>query len=384
MSGWENLYGVRMIRRLYIHNFRCVENFELPLADLSSALLIGSNGAGKTTVGLALEVLQKIARGTNRVGDLVMPSDVTRQRFDTPMRFEIEVRLDGRIYSYSVAFELPDRFKELRVAAETLAVDGKPIFTRTLAQVRLARTGQDKEANFRIDWHLVALPIVQEESERDPIFILKRWLANMLILRPIPSMMRGDSEAETTQPNAQVTNFGAWFSGLLATSPSAYTKIDAYLREVMPDLQDIKNPVIARESRTLNVSFKNSQGTMTIPFEGLSDGEKCFMMCALVIAANDAYGPLLCFWDEPDNFLGPSEVGPSIMALRRAFKDKGQLIVTSHNPEAIRRFSDENTLVLFRKSHLEPTLVRSVEDFRTAGDIQGSFLDALLRGDLER
>ena len=373
-----------MIRRVYIHNYRCVENFVLPLTELSSALLIGKNGSGKTTVGMALEVLQKIARGTNRVGDLVTPNDVTRERFDTPMRFEIEVKLEGRIYTYTVAFELPDRFKELRVAEERLTVDGKPVFTRVLAQVRLARTGQDKEANFRIDWHLVALPIVQEESDRDPIFILKRWLANMLILKPVPTLMRGDSESETTQPNAQVTNFGAWFSGLLAASPSAYSKIDAYLKEVMPDLQDIKNPVIARESRTLNITFKNNQGVMTIPFGSLSDGEKCFMICALVIAANDAYGPLVCFWDEPDNFIGPSEVGASIMALRRAFKVQGQLIVTSHNPEAIRRFSDSNTLVLFRNSHLEPTLVRSVEEFRTAGAFEGSFLDALVRGDIER
>ncbi len=372
-----------MISRLYIHNFRCVENFGLLLNDLSSVLLIGKNGSGKTTVGMALEVFQKIARGTNRVGDLITPNDVTRDRFATPMRFEIDVKLDGRLFNYTVAFELPDRFKELRVAEEKLTVDGEPVFTRLLAQVQLARTGQDKEASFRIDWHLVALPIVQELSDRDPIFILKRWLANMLILRPVPTMMRGDSESETTQPNAQVTNFGAWFSGLIAASPSAYSKIDAYLKEMMPDLQDIKNPVVARESRTLNVIFKNDQGALTIPFGGLSDGEKCFMIYALVIAANDAYGPIVCFWDEPDNFVGPAEVGPSIVALRRAFRDQGQLLVTSHNPEAVRRFSDENTFVLFRKSHLEPTLISSVEDLRKSGDINGSFVNALTRGDIE-
>jgi predicted ATPase len=122
---------------------------------------------------------------------------------------------------------------------------------------------------------------------------------------------------------------------------------------------------------------------VTLPLEELSDGEKCFMICALTIAANDAYGPLLCFWDEPDNFLAPSEVGLSVMALRRAFQDGGQLIVTSHNPEAIRRFSDESTLVLHRNSHLEPTLVRSVEDIRTAGGVRGDFVDALLTGDVD-
>src|SRR5579862_1109251 len=119
----------------------------------------------------------------------------------------------------------------------------------------------------------------------------------------------------------------------------------------MPDFQDIRRP---SRSENLVVRFSNELGVMEVPFEDLSDGEKCFMICALVIAANDAYGPLLCFWDEPDNYLAPSEVGPSIMALRKAFMSKGQLIVTSHNPEAIRRFSDENTLILYRNSHLEP------------------------------
>src|SRR5438128_7894285 len=111
-----------MIRRLYIHNFRCLENFELPILGKSSLLLIGKNGAGKTTVGLALEILQRIARGTNRVGDLVKPTDLTRARAEVPLRIEIEVELDTKVYQYTVAFEFPKDFKELRVLEEKLTV----------------------------------------------------------------------------------------------------------------------------------------------------------------------------------------------------------------------------------------------------------------------
>jgi ABC-type multidrug transport system ATPase subunit len=103
------------------------------------------------------------------------------------------------------------------------------------------------------------------------------------------------------------------------------------------------------------------------------------MICALVLAANSAYGPVLCFWDEPDNYLALSEVGHFVMALRQGFQDGGQFIATSHNPEAIRRFSEENTLVLHRKSHLEPTIVRKLSDLQIGGDLVG----ALIRGDLE-
>src|ERR1700685_4177708 len=117
---------------------------------------MGKTGSGKTTVGLALEILQKIARGTNRVNDLVKPKDLTRGRTDVPVRFEIEVELQAKRYEYVIAFDFPEGFKELRVLEEKLAVGGQPIYTREKAQVNLARSGpqQEKEARFRIDWHL--------------------------------------------------------------------------------------------------------------------------------------------------------------------------------------------------------------------------------------
>ena len=101
-----------VIRRFYVHNYRCLENFELPISGKSSSLLIGENGAGKTTVSFALEILQKIARQKNRVGDLVKPKDFTRGSTDVPMRFEIEVELSSKIYQYAIAFEFPEGFKK--------------------------------------------------------------------------------------------------------------------------------------------------------------------------------------------------------------------------------------------------------------------------------
>jgi energy-coupling factor transporter ATP-binding protein EcfA2 len=349
----------------------------LPISGKSSALLIGNNGSGKTTVGLALEILQRIARGTNRVSDLVKPKDFICGRTDAPMRFEVEVELHGKTYGYSVALELPEGFKELRILDEKLSLEGNPVFTRESSEVFLNRG--DREAKFSIDWNLVALPIIQHQSLTDPLLVVKQWLARIVILRPVPSLIQGDSDKETLGPNPQVTDFGAWFAGLLAYAPSAYGKISEYLKQVMPDLKDIKNPVVGGDSRSLIVQFSNEQGNVTIPFEDLSDGEKCFMICAQVLAANDAYGPLLCFWDEPGNYLALSEVGHFVLALRKAFQSGGQFIATSHNPEAIRGFSDENTFVLYRKSHLEPTIVRPLNELQVSGNL----VDALIRGDVE-
>jgi ABC-type branched-subunit amino acid transport system ATPase component len=188
------MYHLLVIRRFYVHNFRCLENFELPVSGQSSVLLIGNNGSGKTTVGLALEILQKIARGTNQVSDLVKPKDLARGRADVPMRFEIEVELEGKIYGYTIVFELKG-LKELLVLEEKFEVGGRVIYAREAAQTPWKEIAAAMlRANLPIDRHLVALPLIQEQLRNDPLLVFKQWLARMLILRPIPSLILGDSK----------------------------------------------------------------------------------------------------------------------------------------------------------------------------------------------
>jgi predicted ATPase len=117
-----------MLQRLYINNFRCLDNFDLPVNEMPSVLLIGKNGSGKSTIRVALEVLQKIGRGMNRVGKLVERKDFGWERFNLPIRFEIEVLLGGQLYRYVLALELPEKFKESRVLEEQLLVAGVPLY----------------------------------------------------------------------------------------------------------------------------------------------------------------------------------------------------------------------------------------------------------------
>ncbi len=366
-----------MLQRLYVHNFRCLENFELRLKEMSSALLIGKNGAGKSTIANALKVLQSVGRGINRVGQLIQSEDFSRGGSDVPIRFEVEVLLEGKLYKYILAFELPESFRELRVFEEQLSIEGDSVYSRKEAQVTLI--SRTREAQFLVNWHLVALPVIQEQSETDPLHIFKTWLARMIILAPIPALMTGYSNGETLEPKQDGSNFSEWFSGLLSRYPAAYTQADRYLRDVMPDIQDFLNELIGKDAKSMIVRFEANSATLSVNFKDLSDGEKCFFLCAVVLAANKYYGPLFCFWDEPDNYLSLSEVGHFITSLRRSFKSNGQILVTSHNEEAIRKFSNENTFVLDRKSHLEPTLVRLLSDTPIKGDL----VDTLIRGDIQ-
>lgn len=104
-----------MIRRLYIHDFLCLQNFELPISRQPSTLLIGENGSGKSTIGFALQGRQRVARGNNRVGKLVRPGDFSMARSQVPMRLEIQVELQGSACDCTLALELPEGFRELRM-----------------------------------------------------------------------------------------------------------------------------------------------------------------------------------------------------------------------------------------------------------------------------
>lgn len=366
-----------MLQRLYVHNFRCLENFELSLKDISSALLIGRNGSGKSTIASVLEILQSIGRGTNRVGQLIQPKDFASGRSDIPIRLELEVLLQAKLYKYTLALELPENFRELRVLEEQLLVAEEPVFLRKEAQVTL--TSQNRKAQFLVDWHLIALSVIQEQSETDPLHIFRTWLARMILLAPIPSLITGDSRGQTLEPKRDGSNFGEWFSGLLSRYPAAYKELDKYLRAVMPDISDIQNELIGKDFKSMVVRFEKNHTNLNIEFKDLSDGEKCFFLGAVVLAANKYYGPIFCFWDEPDNYLSLSEVGHFVVSLRRSFQNNGQLLATSHNEEAIRKFSSENTFLLDRRSHLEPTLIRSLSEVSIPGDL----IDSLILGDPE-
>lgn len=365
-----------MIKRLYIHNFRCFENFEVSFEGKPSTLLIGRNGAGKSTIRHALALLQAIARGTNHVGALVGPRDFFLHRSDAPMRFELDVSLGGRLYHYELVLELPAKAKALRVKSERFTVDGRTVYSRASKQVTI---GTKSPAVLLMDWHMIAFPIIEDDAEHDELSAFKLWLARSILLAPIPTAISGESTEETLEPVQDASNLGAWFSAMISHAPSAYGPISEYLKEVLVDFLEVKNPNVGTESRALSVLFRRDSALLSLPFASLSDGEKCFFICAMILAANRTYGPLLCFWDEPDSHLSLDEVSQFITALRREFEAGGQMIVTSHNPETVRRFSRENTLLLFRRGHLEPTRPAWLDGV----DVRGDLVNALIMGDVE-
>ena len=189
-----------MIQRLYIHNYRCFENLDLNFSDQSSVLVLGKNGTGKSSLGSALRILQDIAKGSNRIRQFLKLEDFAQNRTDVPIRIEVSVELDGKIYEYSIAFEFPEGFREPRVKDEKLMFDGAVVYSRQEAQVELAATS----VSFLVDWHVVALPIVQIRGQDNPIEMFRSWMSRLVLIAPVPTSITSESTEESLYPDEHV------------------------------------------------------------------------------------------------------------------------------------------------------------------------------------
>lgn len=362
-----------MIKRLYVHNYRCFENFTLDFEDQPSLLVIGKNGSGKSTLKSALEVLQKIGRGVRSCDELVQKSDFGMGRTDVPIRFEIEFELDGHIHEYKISFWDDEQEEDLLVYEEILLIDSKQIFS--CKEGSLVVSGNEPIIVSRRSAVLAVLGTsISGHSGR-----IRNCLSSLILTSPIPANMSGFTEKETNQLESDASNFASWFASLLSQRPAAYSVIENYIRDVIPDLESFENVPRGEKGKQLFINFQHDDSgkPLRVDFKNLSDGEKCFFLSALIIAASK-YEPIFCFWDEPDNHLSLPEVQHFVTALRKMANNNGQLIVTSHHPETIRSFSDENTLVFYRNSHLEPTVVKKLEDVNYKGDL----INALIRDEI--
>ncbi|MDR0902715.1 MAG: AAA family ATPase [Opitutaceae bacterium] len=366
-----------MLNQISIKNYKCFKDFTFSFdADGHSLLLLGDNGAGKTSLADALEIFQKIGRGDGRVGRLVSPA----QRWDggMPVEFKLAVTLDGIQYEYGFSAELPENFQELRILSEELKCGELVAYSRNGANISF---GSHKErGDFSYDWHVLFLPTFQNaplSTLQKRVVVFRDWLANILILSPEPKHIKAEVAGSLNWPERNGGNCVAWLNHVILARPQSYGAVEKYLKGLWKDFMTIVHEQVGSQNKLLRLEFEDNAAKhrkkFSPPLDLLSDGEKCLFLSAVVVAAHEVVPSQLCFLDEPDNFLSISEVGHFIGALRQAFSTQGQLIVSSHNPEVVNAFTESSTWKIGRGSHLWPT-----EPPKRISELRGEGSDAVL------
>ena len=322
---------------------------------MSSVLLVGRNGSGKTAIREALDKLRRAASGRARVSDVYSTSDLNWNSKSRKMGFLLQVELGRSQVDYELELETKEGSSDFGVALEEVRLEGKAVLHRD----RTGATGPSLgagQSSFPIDDRSLALPIVQERSQDQPLSLLRQWLSNMLILAPVPELISGESSRESAELAIDASNFGEWFRGFSLSYPASIGTFIGNLRRAWPDFETVVNTSTGRESKSLDFRFKNmGRESPLVPLGSLSHGERCLAVWAAVMTWADLAEKAVCFWDEPDSHISLDEVGDLVRQTNRGFQDRNQLIATSQNPEAIRMFTRENTLVLRRATHLDST-----------------------------
>jgi predicted ATP-binding protein involved in virulence len=119
-----------MLKKIYIHNFKCFVNFEIELDNIN--LLLGNNGSGKTTLFEVLLKLQQLICSNRRVDEqpeMFSSADLPRMGYASNIqRFELQLDGNGGLYAYVVEIEHDPNKELVRICTESLTWNEQPLY----------------------------------------------------------------------------------------------------------------------------------------------------------------------------------------------------------------------------------------------------------------
>lgn len=177
-----------MLTRLRVENFRGLVDFEIRFEQLN--LLLGSNGSGKSTLFDIIFRLRHLLTDNPRVDSVFTSTDLTAWLDRSDHRFELEVTGPHGVFLYSLHVAYNREEGKERIEAETLLLDGSPLFSFTMGEVQLYRDDHVPGPTYSFDWAVSALATVAPRKDNTKLTWFKEWLQSVLVVTLQPRAMR--------------------------------------------------------------------------------------------------------------------------------------------------------------------------------------------------
>jgi predicted ATPase len=334
-----------MIERLYLDNIRSFVNFEWKPERL--ALLLGSNGAGKTALLETLRAVQGFVGGMLSVSEAFPTTSRTRWDTRTEQTVEVDARLPNGLYRYRLVIvhdpEKPDR---PLVKSESLHHEEQPIVEVDGGELRVHR-GTELEALRGARPTRSAIDTINRGAV---LGAFQAWVYKIWLLRPDPRAMQ--AQVDRRRPGApwlspNLSNFASWYPHQLASSQRAMFMAMEALEPILPGLVELRV-----NQGELEACFEREGATTSYSFDELSDGERALIALYVIMYSVAMPGRVL-FLDEADNYVALREIQPWLAELaERALKSDGpQVILVSHHPEVLNFLAPERGFRMFREGN---------------------------------
>lgn len=350
-----------MLKRLYIHNYNSLVNFEI-FFDKDFALFLGGNGSGKTSVFNALNEIQRFVLSNVKLNDkkidekdrVFKSSTLTRWNNDPLQKFEMDIEGNGGIYRYSLEIEHELGRDLSRVKTEALSFDSQSLYRFEIEEVEKMQVGKgwlfndlpSKEGIFYpADWFGSGLATVQERHDNKKLFWFKRWLERLFVAHITPSSIKFDMEQDEKHPELDLSNYVAWLNYFNNENREGMNLVESELRQIVGGFTSFKFSQYGVK-KILEAKINNK----FYRFDELSDGQKSLAaLYTLIYCTPD--NALICI-DEPENYLALPEIQPWLNTLRDQCRERSlQVILISHHPSLI-NFLTTNSGYWFFKEDL--------------------------------
>ncbi len=342
-----------MLERLYVDNYRCLVNFECRFGP--KQLILGPNGSGKTTALNALTTMRDFCFNGAPAENLFLGGTLTRWLHSPEQTFELDVSGNGGSYTFRLVVDSwGQQIVRPRVVKEEVFFLGKPIFRFANGEVHLFNDQHVEKVKYPFDWFRSALATITERPENTKLTWFKRWLAGILLIMPDPRRMSTLAEKEAQFPNADLSNFAAWYRHLrLETNEQSFLED---VHQAIPGFvrMDLKDAGLGNRLLTLTFSVEGDQRQPGQEFQQLlhelSDGQRVLLGLYTVLYFSLRPGATVLF-DEPDNFIALREIQPWLEKTLERVDDessKAQVMIVSHHPELLNRMAFDDGIAFDR------------------------------------
>ncbi len=370
-----------MLKRLFVDNYKCYTNFEIRFEELN--LIMGNNGSGKSTLFELLGKVQALVSQGVKVHSQFQSSDKTRWQSLELQQFEVEIEGNDGLYKYEFAIQYQDSRDGVRLHYERLWYNARPLLkvglnTAQLYEVQMYRDDHSAGPLFPYDWSQSALSSIPSRHDNTKLTWFREQIARMLIVRISATVMDSESKQETEQLEQDAYNFVSWFQ-FISGDQGLLFDITQELQQILDGFKNFKLEKVSEQSKVLKLAFsheENRRKTLDYRFDELSAGQRALIVLYTLLYYAKLHNLTLCI-DEPENFLGLSEIQPWLTLVYDFCMEEGvQALIISHHPKLINYLANQRGIWFERPNNGATRTQRISEE--TEGGI--SIADLVDRG----
>lgn len=331
-----------MLKRLYVHNYKCLVNFEINF-DKDISLFLGANGSGKSTVFEVLTKLRRVIVDEEKVENVFNIFDSPRwlKAEEADINFELDIEIGRSIYRYSLTIHLGGFFADTGIKKESLYCNNEKIIDEAILAGDEEPVGFDNSRSY-IDRYGVG---IADE--------FLQYLRTVFIVRINPHEMTSTINKANAKIKPDFSNYSEWFVHLNEKNRRGVSIFEKAMRDILPGF-DYFRIEQAGQAKVLQVDFENKANkkeVISYYFNELSEGQKVLIaLYALVYCAPE--NSLICI-DEPENFLALPEIQPWFDKLYDQCAERSlQGLLISHHPKIINFLANDSGYWFSRENNI--------------------------------